>query len=64
MASACIAQRVLVQAGAGGVGTFAIQLAMHLIVERTYPLERISEADRAIETGRTRGKIVMDLTLS
>jgi NADPH:quinone reductase-like Zn-dependent oxidoreductase len=32
------------------------------IVDRTYPLARVADAHRAIETGRTRGKIVLDLT--
>ena len=31
------------------------------IVEDTFPLEQIADAHRAIETGRTRGKIVIDL---
>jgi NADPH:quinone reductase-like Zn-dependent oxidoreductase len=36
--------------------------AIRPIVERTFPLERIADAHRALETGRTRGKIVVDLT--
>lgn len=35
--------------------------AIRPIVERTYPLEAIADAHRAQETGRTRGKIVIDL---
>lgn len=31
------------------------------VVERTYPLEDVAEAHRALETGRTRGKIVLQV---
>ena len=34
------------------------------VVERALPLERVADAHRAIETGRTRGKIVLDLSLA
>ncbi len=34
------------------------------IVERTFSLERIADAHRAMESGKTRGKIVVDLTAS
>jgi NADPH:quinone reductase-like Zn-dependent oxidoreductase len=37
--------------------------AIEPVVERTFPLEQIAEAHRAIETGRTRGKIVIDLAM-
>ena len=35
--------------------------AISPIVENTFPLDRIADAHRALETGRTRGKIVIDL---
>jgi alcohol dehydrogenase len=38
--------------------------AIRPMVGRTYPLERVAEAHRGIETGRTRGKIVLDLRFS
>jgi NADPH:quinone reductase-like Zn-dependent oxidoreductase len=34
------------------------------IVERTFSLDRIADAHRAMESGKTRGKIVVDLTAS
>jgi NADPH:quinone reductase-like Zn-dependent oxidoreductase len=37
--------------------------SIRAVVERAYPLERVADAHRAIETGRTRGKVVLDLTL-
>jgi NADPH:quinone reductase-like Zn-dependent oxidoreductase len=44
------------------IATLVDRGAIHPIVERTYPLDRIADAHRALETGRTRGKIVLDLT--
>ena len=37
--------------------------AIRPIVERTFPLDQVAEAHRALETGRTRGKLVLDLAV-
>jgi NADPH:quinone reductase-like Zn-dependent oxidoreductase len=34
------------------------------VVERTFPLELVADAHRAIESGKTRGKIVIDMSLA
>ena len=69
-------QCVFIQAGSGGVGTFAIQLAKHLgeitkliddgiikpVVDKFFPFESTNEAMVYVEKGRTKGKVVVKLS--
>ncbi len=43
------------------IGDLVDRGAITPIVEQTFPLERIADAHRALDTGRTRGKIVIEL---